>query len=105
MAATVHDEPSQHRYVIEVEGERVGFVEYQLEDSRIALLHAETVPAHSGHGLAGELTRTVLDDARARGLEVLPFCPYVSAWIRKHPEYADLVPAAQRSEFGLPSGA
>lgn len=105
MAATVHDEPSEHRYVIEVDGERAGSVAYQLEDSRIALLHAETVPAHSGQGLASQLTRAVLDDARARGLEVLPFCPYVSGWIRKHPEYADLVPDAQRSEFGLPDGA
>jgi len=105
MAVTTHDEPSEHRYVIEVDGERVGFVNYQLEDSRIALLHAETLPAHSGQGLAGRLTQTVLDDARARGLEVLPFCPYVSAWIRKHPEYADLVPSTQRAEFGLPDGA
>lgn len=104
MAATVHDEQSEHRYVIEVEGERVGFLEYQLEDARIALLHAETVPAHSGRGLAGQLTKSVLDDARARGLEVLPFCPYVSAWIRKHPEYAGLVPGPQRAEFGLHEG-
>lgn len=105
MAPTVHDEPSEHRYVIDVDGERAGFIDYQLDDSRIALLHAETSAAHSGQGMAGQLTQTVLDDARQRGLEVLPLCPYISAWIRKHPEYADLVPEAQRSEFGLHEGA
>jgi hypothetical protein len=36
---------------------------------------------------------------------VLPFCPYVSAWIRKHPEYTDLVPPGERAQFGLPAGA
>lgn len=105
MTATVHDEPTEHRWVIEVEGERAGFLDYQLEEARIALLHAEVLPVHGGRGLAGQLTRTVLDDARARGLEVLPFCPYVSAWIRKHPGYADLVPSTQQAEFGLPHGA
>lgn len=42
-----------------------------------------------------------LDDARERGLAVLPFCPFVRAHIQRHREYADLVPAARRGEFDL----
>jgi predicted GNAT family acetyltransferase len=105
MDTTVLEVPEQHRYVISVSGEQVGVMEYQRDGASLALLHAETDPAHSGQGLAGELTRVVLDEARERGDAVLPFCPYVAAWIRKHPEYTDLVPLNQRSQFGLGTGA
>ena len=64
--------------------------------------------AHRGRaGLPGRATwpthlaRFSLDDARERGLAVLPFCPYVNSWIKKHPEYADLVPEDRRGDFGL----
>ena len=45
----------------------------------------------------------VLDDARSRGLEVLPRCPYIAGWIARHTDYLDLVPAASRSRYKLPS--
>jgi predicted GNAT family acetyltransferase len=105
MDTTVLEIPEQHRYVISTGGEQVGVMEYQRDGVTLALLHAETDPAHTGKGLAGELTRVVLDDARERGHAVLPFCPFVAAWIRKHPEYADLVPPSERAQFGLPAGA
>ena len=47
--------------------------------------------AYSGQGHAGTLARSALDDARSRGLSVVPSCPYVASYIEKHPEYADLV--------------
>lgn len=105
MDTTVIELPEQNRYVIQAAGEQVGVMDYQFDGTALALLHVETDPAHSGQGLAGELTRVILDTARERGHAVLPFCPYVSAWIRKHPEYADLVPLTQRAEFGLDTGA
>ncbi|GAA3480437.1 hypothetical protein GCM10018966_049670 [Streptomyces yanii] len=52
-------------------------------------------------GLGGLLARGALDDARTRGLRVLPYCPFIRGWIGKHPEYADLVPEASRARFGL----
>ena len=59
-------------------------------------------PDHRGRGLAGVLVRPVLDDARARGLAVLPHCPYVAAFIDGHrEEYLDLVPVDRRAQFGL----
>lgn len=44
-----------------------------------------------GAGLAGELAKASLDDARARHLAVVPTCPYIRSWIDRHPGYADLV--------------
>jgi predicted GNAT family acetyltransferase len=102
-APVVTDNPAASRYELHVGGELAGFVTYQLRkrDTVISLLHTEVEPAFQGAHLATHLARFSLDDARERGLAVLPFCPYVASWIRKHPEYADLVPQGRRADFGL----
>jgi len=46
--------------------------------------------AIEGRGVAGALTRAALEWARAEGLRVDPLCPYVDAWMRRHPEFAGL---------------
>lgn len=99
----VADNPAASRYELHVGSELAGIVTYQLRkhDTVISLLHTEIEPAFQGAHLATHLARYSLDDARGRGLAVLPFCPYIASWIKKHPEYADLVPADRRAEFGL----
>ena len=54
-----------------------------------------------GRGLGGKLVSFALADARGRDLAVLPFCPFVKAYIQRHREYADLVPGDRRAEFDL----
>jgi hypothetical protein len=95
------DNPAASRYELHVNGELAGFATYHLRGASISITHTEIEPAFQGEHLATHLARFALDDARERGLAVLPYCPYTSAWIRKHPEYADLVPADRRAEFGL----
>jgi uncharacterized protein len=85
------DVPERHRYEISVDGEPAGFVRYRLEPERIVFLHTEIKDAFAGRGIGGELARGVLDDARRRGLAVVPLCPFVRGWIDKHPDYADLL--------------
>ena len=59
--------------------------------------HTEVLPAFEGKGLAARLTRHALDDVRAQGLWAIPVCDYVVGYIRKHPEYGNLVhPQARR---------
>ena len=89
----VADHPDAGRYEITVDGERVGFVSYRLTESEITLPHAEVDPAREGQGLGSRLVRGTLDDVRARGLTVrpAPLCPFVAAFIERHPDYADLV--------------
>ena len=85
------------RYEITVYGVVAGFVLYQRHERRIALLHTEIEPRHQGAGLAGRLARAALDDVRELGLEVVPLCPFVAAYIRRHAdEYLDLVVPAMR---------
>jgi hypothetical protein len=100
-APTVTDNPAASRYEMDVDGELAGIIQYRLHDNEISLLHTEIEPAFQGAHLATHLARYALDDARKRGLAVLPFCPYVASWIKKHPEYAELVPSQRHAEFHL----
>jgi predicted GNAT family acetyltransferase len=102
-APVVTDNPSASRYELHVDVELAGFIGYQLDSSAavISLVHTEIEPAFEGAHLATHLARYSLDDARKRGLAVLPFCPYINSWIKKHPEYTDLVPEDRRGDFGL----
>ena len=82
-------------------GELAGFLTYHRRGQAMSLNHTEVEAAFQGAGLATKLARFSLDDARQRGLWILPFCPYVNSWIKKHSEYTDLVPEDRRAEFGL----
>jgi hypothetical protein len=101
MDVEVADNPDKARFEILADGEVAGFVLYHLRGHEIAFTHTETDDRFRGHGLASQLVRTALDEARARHLAVLPYCPFVRSWITEHPEYADLVPAGRREQFGL----
>jgi predicted GNAT family acetyltransferase len=101
MDLQVADNPDQSRFEIHADGEFGGFVEYDMSGDEIAFIHTETEARFRGHGLAGRLVQSALEAARARNLKVLPYCPYVRSWIASHREYADLVPADRRSQFGL----
>jgi uncharacterized protein len=100
-APVVTDNPAASRYELRVNGKLAGFVDYRLRNQVISLVHTEVEPAFQGEHLATHLARYSLDDARKRGLAVLPSCPYINSWVKKHPEYTDLVPRDRRADFGL----
>ncbi|WP_374454113.1 GNAT family N-acetyltransferase [Nocardioides sp.] len=87
------DAPDRSRYELTAGDTLIGFIDYRLHGDVITMVHTEVDEAYSGQGHAGTLARSALDDARSRGLSVVPSCPYVAAYIRKHQEYADLVKA------------
>jgi uncharacterized protein len=92
----VRDAPEQERYEAWVEERRAGLVEYERRGDTLEVLHTEVEPEFEGQGVAAKLARTVLDDARAAGLQVDPQCPFTARWIARHPEYLDLVPERWR---------
>jgi len=98
---TVRESAERSRFEVLEADEVVGFAVYHVEDGRVALPHTEVDPAHQNHGLASEMIRVALDTARSRGQQVLPYCPFVSAYIRRNPAYLDLVPRAEQETFGL----
>lgn len=101
MAVEIHDDRDQDRYEAVVDAASAGFAAYRLRPKLIAFTHTEIDDAFAGHGVGSTLIRWALDDARERSLDVLPFCPFVNAFIQQHPEYIDLVPVSHREAFGL----
>jgi predicted GNAT family acetyltransferase len=88
---TVRDRPEELRYEIEEDGEVAGFIAYRRDDGVITMVHTDVDPKWEGKGVGSALARGALDDVRARGLKVRPLCPFVAAFIKRHPEYDDLV--------------
>jgi uncharacterized protein len=91
LAATVRDNDAAHRYELLVEDEVVGELIYRARDDVVTLIHTEIAPQFEGHGLGEQLVAHALADIRARGREIVPVCPFVGAYLRRHPEYEDLV--------------
>ena len=101
MDVRVTDNPAEHRYEIRVDDRLAGFTVYREEPGRISFVHTEIDDEFEGQGLGSTLISEALDDARSRDLSVLPFCPFVNAYISDHPEYLDLVPEDERARFRL----
>jgi predicted GNAT family acetyltransferase len=97
----IKDNPAASRFEIWVGEELAGFTEYRAREDHYAFTHTEIGSAFEGQGLATRLVRYGLDQMRARGLAVHPYCPFTRTYIARHPEYLDLVPESRRSEFRL----
>ena len=66
-------------------------LEYQLRNGKIILVHTEVPPALEGQGIGGRLAKAGLDYARANNLKVVPQCDFVQSYLKRHPEYNDLI--------------
>ena len=100
--AEVHDNPFEGRYEIRLDGRTAGFTVYKSKPNLIAFLHTEIDPSLEGRGLGSRLIGSALDDARERGFDVLPFCPFVNEFIRRdRDDYFELVPERYQLKFGL----
>ncbi len=92
----VDDRPGEQRYEATIGGRLAGIAAYRPRPGARVFTHTEVLPEWEGRGVGGRLARAALDDVRASGLQAVPRCPFIAAWIRRHPEYEDLVPAAER---------
>jgi predicted GNAT family acetyltransferase len=91
MEPTVRDNPEAERYEIRDGDQVLGVAAYHRRGDTMVFTHTEVDPDQGRSGLGSTLVRAALDDVRARGLTVVPRCPFVRGWIERHPEYADLV--------------
>jgi predicted GNAT family acetyltransferase len=88
---TIRDNPRELRYELVENDTVVGEIRYRRENGAVALVHTDVDPVYEGKGLAGALVEGALQDLRERGVRVIPVCPFVRSWLRRHPEYTDLV--------------
>jgi uncharacterized protein len=93
---TVINNEVANRFEIHI-GDEMAFLTYTLDGTTIAYKHTEVPPTLEGRGIAAKLATHALDYARANHLDVVPLCPYVAEYIKRHPAYEDLV--APRSQW------
>ena len=87
----VVDNPGKLRYELWLGETHAGSIEYRSEPGTIVLVHTEVDEAFGGQGLGSRLAAGALDDIRARGLKLVPVCPFIHSYLRRHPEYGELV--------------
>jgi predicted GNAT family acetyltransferase len=85
-----HDQQGR-RYLLAAGAAVLSEITYSVSGDAVIIEHTTTPVAHRGNGYAAELTGAALDDLRARGLRLVPACPYTRAYLRRHPELQDLV--------------
>lgn len=91
---TVRDNAEQRRYEARIGTKVVGVISYHAEPGLpglLTLVHTEVDPAFEGKGVGSRLVAGALEDIRRRGQSLVPLCPFVRAYLRRHPEHADLV--------------
>ena len=87
----VSDNPSQLQYELFVAEQPAGLIRYRRLPDALALVHTEVDPQFEGQGLGARLIQGALADIRARGLHVVPICPFVRAYLDRHPGDRDLI--------------
>lgn len=92
----VRDNVEKHRFEMDLGDGSFAIAEYVLSPGKLAITHTGVPPAHEGKGIGTALVQFVLASARARGLRVRPICPFVAAYIKRHPEEQDLLDQAYR---------
>jgi predicted GNAT family acetyltransferase len=100
MTGDVRDNPEARRYELEVDGQ-VAVMTYNLNPPQLMITETLVPEALEGRGLASRLAAAVVADVRARGLVLLPVCPYLAGWLQKHPEHADIVHPTYRGILGI----
>jgi predicted GNAT family acetyltransferase len=98
------DNPARRRYEAILGDTVAGFAEYRRVGDRIIFIHTETNPELKGMGIGGRLAAGALDDVRARGLTMTPKCPFIAAYVRRHPAYHDLVVSPEDLRAHRPAG-
>ena len=91
MSFLVEENPAKHRFEILVDDALAGFTAYLPRGEVLVFTHTEVEDRYQGQGVGGALIRGTLDQVRANGGRVVPRCPFMAAFIERHPDYADLV--------------
>jgi predicted GNAT family acetyltransferase len=89
MITVTHNE-AENRYEATVDG-LLSVCEYEIVDDKIVFTHTLVPPELRGRGIAEQLVRPALADARAAGRKVVPACSYVAVFIKRNAEYQDLL--------------
>ncbi|AEG91679.1 GNAT family N-acetyltransferase [Ramlibacter tataouinensis] len=100
-AFQLSDNPARHRFELHVGGELAAFAEYNVLKTGMLFTHTEVLPSFERRGVGSAIVRFALDEVRRRSLLAIPVCPFVAGFLRKHPDYQDLVSAQTRRAYRI----
>jgi hypothetical protein len=95
------DNPEKHRFELRVGGELAAFSEYNVLKTGLLFTHTEVLPTFEGRGIGSAMAQHALDEVRRRSQLAIPVCPFIAAFLRKHPDYQDLVSAESRRAYRI----
>jgi uncharacterized protein len=78
---------ADRRWEARLDGEMAGYAEYGASPSRVVFTHTVVESRFEGRGIASALAKAALDAAVAAGQRIVPYCPFISAYLRRHHEY------------------
>lgn len=84
------DNTERHQFELDVNG-YIAFIAYQKNNNTITLIHTEVPEALGGKGVGSVLVQKTLDYIEANQQKVIPVCPFVQSYIKKHPEWQRIV--------------
>jgi uncharacterized protein len=96
----IADNPEARRYEAIVDGEIMGIAQYLPVEGRLIFTHTEVDTAVEGQGIGSRLAQGIFEDLRRRGLKATLRCPFLSAQVRRKPEYADVVDTGPKEGKG-----
>lgn len=92
----VFDKPDAGRFEARYHDETLGYLTYEISGGVMRLPHTYVTPPARGQSIAALLVQAALESARSRQLSVDPICWYVAVFLRRNPEYQDLVAGSAR---------
>jgi uncharacterized protein len=98
---SLSDNEGAHRFELHVGGELAAYSEYNLLKNGMLFTHTEVLAAFEGRGIGSAIARYALDEVRRRSLLAIPVCQFIAGFLRKHPEYQDLVSPENRRAFRI----
>jgi predicted GNAT family acetyltransferase len=90
MEYKVVNNKDRSRFEVLLDGD-YAFVDYRWRKGDMAIMHTEVPKAYEGKGIAAAMVKEVLEYAKKEGLKILVYCPYTAMYIKRHPEYNELV--------------
>jgi len=91
MEYKVVNNKERSRFEVALDSSTYAFVDYRWHKGNLAIMHTEVPPEYEGRGIAATMVKHVLDYARTEHLKIMVYCPYTAMYIKRHPEYNDLV--------------
>lgn len=95
------DNQEKHRFELHVGTELAAFAEYNVLKNGLLFTHTEVLPAFEGRGIGSAIARYALDETRRRSVQAIPVCPFIAGYLRKHPEYQDLLSPESRRAYHI----